>query len=129
MAAAVRTVRYPQVADELMDWIGAERMFFILVGTVEAGFKVRAFYYDRPSRAKYPFVLDPEFTELSLRNLERALKTCPELIWGVFAGDEDLESHGTLQLGVESLVHDAHSPPADLLENLVWAQVFRAWFA
>ncbi len=48
------------------------------------------FYYDLPSREKYPFVLDPEFTEMSLRRLEEALKTCPELIWGVFGGDEQI---------------------------------------
>jgi len=48
------------------------------------------FYYDRPSREKCPFVLDPEFTEMSLRRLEEALQTCPELIWGVFGGDEQV---------------------------------------
>lgn len=46
------------------------------------------FYYDQPSRKKYPFVLDPEFTDLSLQALERGLQTCPELIWAVFSGDE-----------------------------------------
>lgn len=48
------------------------------------------FYYDLPSREKYPLVLDPEFTEMSLRRLEEALQTCPELIWGVFGGDEQI---------------------------------------
>lgn len=48
------------------------------------------FYYGMASREKYPFVLDPEFTEMSLRRLEQALQTCPELIWGVFGGDEQI---------------------------------------
>ena len=48
------------------------------------------FYYDRSAQGKYPFILDPEFTELCLRDLEQALRTHPELIWGVFAGDEQI---------------------------------------
>jgi hypothetical protein len=48
------------------------------------------FYYDRLAKEKYPFVLDPEFTEAKLAQLEEALQTCPEMIWGVFAGDEQI---------------------------------------
>jgi hypothetical protein len=51
LASAVRTVHYPEVADELMDWMGVDRMFFILVGTGADGLMIRAFYYDRHSRS------------------------------------------------------------------------------
>jgi len=60
LAAAARTVHYPEVADELMDWMGVDRVFFILVGNGAeggagggdaAGTVVRAYYYDRHSQS------------------------------------------------------------------------------
>lgn len=43
---------YPQAAGELMDWLGVERAFFILVEAGAKGLVVGAYYYDRLSRSR-----------------------------------------------------------------------------
>jgi hypothetical protein len=52
LADAARSERYPRVADELMDWMGVDRVFLMQAGTSEAGLEVRAFCYDRQMKKR-----------------------------------------------------------------------------
>ena len=52
MSDAAGSETYSQAAGELMDWMGVERAFFILVETGAEGLVVRAYYYDRISQSR-----------------------------------------------------------------------------
>jgi hypothetical protein len=52
LADAAGSETYPRAAGELMDWMGVERAFFILVESGTEGLAVRAYYYDRLSQSR-----------------------------------------------------------------------------
>lgn len=70
IASAARTAHYPGLVDEILGWVGVDRLVFILVEAGAESLFVRAYYYDRQSRTclkarkKVFNPSDPSFDEM-----------------------------------------------------------------